>query len=112
MTNTRSIRRWIAQPRSRLDSATDGDWVKYEDHAAELERHQWRPISTAARGGRWVLLWWPAITDCAVIGYRAPDGWRCPIGSYGGYDEKEFGSPSHWMPLPEPPSALEPGTKP
>lgn len=67
----------------------------------------WQPIETAPRGGKWLLVWWPQITDCALVAYRGPDGWRSPVGSYGGYLEGEqFGKPSHWMPLPDgPPSS-------
>jgi hypothetical protein len=66
---------------------------------------EWQPIETAPTGGKWVLLWWPEITDCALVGYRMPLGWHCPIGD--GYDESDLRGigPTHWMPLPPPPES-------
>src|SRR5690606_40284532 len=29
----------------------------------------WQPIETAPKGGKWVLLWWPAVTDAPFVGY-------------------------------------------
>lgn len=66
--------------------------------------NEWQPIETAPRGP-WVLLWWPSITDCALVGYVLSGRWKCPIGSFDGYTEGEdnLAGPTHWMPLPEPP---------
>jgi Protein of unknown function (DUF551) len=65
----------------------------------------WQPIETAPTNGKWVLLWWLGVTDCPIVGYRGHKGWCSPIGSWEGYLEgKTVGSPTHWRPLPNPPS--------
>jgi len=60
----------------------------------------WQPIETAPLGGKWVLLWWPEITDCAIEGYRVNDTWRT-ISDHRSTDG--FGGPTHWHPIPAPP---------
>lgn len=80
-----------------FEEHADGDWMRYQDYAK-----QWQPIETAPPSGKWVLVEWLTLTDCALPAYRSDGLWRCPIGSYDGYVEgKQFGRPTRWMPLPE-----------
>lgn len=62
----------------------------------------WRDMESAPKGGRWVSLWWPYVTDAPFSGYcvngkwhAAPSGETWPTG------------PTAWQPLPEPPSEGE-----
>jgi hypothetical protein len=57
----------------------------------------WRPIETAPTGGAWLLLW--ANGRC-VIGGWDQCSWRSA--SFG----KDI-DPTHWMPLPAPPSPVK-----
>ena len=60
---------------------------------------EWRPIDSAPKTGRWVLLWWPAVTDAAFVGYYV-GRWKDAIsGEHWG----DTPGPTHWMPLPPPP---------
>ena len=88
--------------------APAGDYVRWEDYAALLAATQWRPIETAPKDGTWVLLCWketPTGSECfdewspgQAVGKWYYDGWmRCSEYSVGG-------NPTHWMPLPKPPS--------
>ena len=54
----------------------------------------WQPIDTAPKDGTEVLLWW---FRRHVVGSYVAGGWTDE--SLGQYDV----SPTHWMPLPEPP---------
>jgi hypothetical protein len=64
----------------------------------------WRPIETAPLGGRWVLLWWPAVTDAPFVGYRVGEEWRAATR---GDTWAGLPGPTHWMPLPEPPETTK-----
>lgn len=62
---------------------------------------EWQPIETAPKHGAFVLVWDAPGDDypCALVAayVDAPrSGWR----EQGGY---YFATPTHWMPLPEPP---------
>ena len=64
---------------------------------------QWRPIATAPKDGRWILVsavgWEPEITCWSPSVWG--DGWHS-----GGIGSDSYGTsfdPSHWMPLPPPP---------
>lgn len=67
---------------------------------------EWQPIETAPKDGTQILLFWPYITQEGGVTtghwYRAgegvPDRWYSPI--VNGYATP----PTHWMPLPSPPS--------
>lgn len=60
----------------------------------------WQPIerSTGPRDGKWVLVWWPHVTDAPFAAYRQNDVWH---DAPGGETWQE--GPTHWMPLPGPP---------
>jgi hypothetical protein len=67
-------------------------------------RAMWQPIDTAPKDGTWVLLYWPMTRTNVVVGghfYCARDGeemwWSLPRVE----SSKE---PTHWMPLPAPPT--------
>ncbi len=69
-------------------------------------RAQAQPIETAPSGGKWMLGWWPEITDCWVPIYKVYGRWHCPVG--GGYDEgTRYGKPRLWHPLPALPDSSE-----
>lgn len=69
---------------------------------------EWRPIETAPKDGTPVLLW-------VGVGMSEPwaqtarwvnepeSGWSGWVDTYEGFDLAE---PTHWMPLPAPPSPL------
>ncbi len=70
----------------------------------------WQPIETAPKDGRYVLLCFidgcsrdPECPNMAVGRYYedAPDYWLTAIWASSASHEM----PTHWMPLPEPPSA-------
>ncbi len=60
---------------------------------------QWQPIETAPKDGNPVLLYWPYWRGRAVIGYFAYTGKWCCIHAL-----TDGPGPTHWMPLPKPPS--------
>jgi hypothetical protein len=73
----------------------------------------WQPIESAPKDGRPILIWQPD-EDAAphdglcddrryAIGYRRPAEWP-KRSEYGNRNSSEV-TPTHWMPLPEPPSA-------
>ena len=64
----------------------------------------WRPIETAPTLGKWVLLWWPDVTDAAFVGYCVDGQWRAATS---GDRWPTLPGPTHWMPLPEGPSVTK-----
>lgn len=63
----------------------------------------WQPIETAPKGGKWMLLWWPGVTDVPFAGYEVNGRWYgAPTGDT--WDREN--QPTHWMHLPEPPKAI------
>src|SRR5690606_24312999 len=64
----------------------------------------WRPIETAPTLGKWVLLWWPDVTDAAFVGYYVDGQWRAATS---GDRWPTLPGPTHWMPLPEGPSVTK-----
>lgn len=75
--------------------------------AHETFGNRWHPIESAPRGQAWVLVWWPAITDVALVAYRVGDKWAAATN--GDMWANEVG-PTHWQPLPEPPSSAVNGS--
>jgi hypothetical protein len=71
----------------------------------------WKPIETAPRDGQWVLLcggdikyrWDGDTIPQSVVGqFDGNDGWQ-----FAWYDSGYYGvyeTPTHWMPLPQPPA--------
>lgn len=90
-----------------FDECEDGDYVLHSDYAALESRlrelTEWRPMETATRDGRPLLLW--VDTDDGgepMILYRDKDGhWL--------YENEPtfchpfYLNPTHWLPLPEGP---------
>jgi hypothetical protein len=62
----------------------------------------WQPIETAPKGGKWVLLWWPAVTDAAFVGYCVFEHWCDAI--HGNRVGSQSEGPTHWQPLPHGPA--------
>jgi len=69
-------------------------------------KSNWKPIDTAPKNGDWIILYYPSyisekvtparFVDDPAVGYiwEGVDGYSYPNGE---------DSPTHWMPLPEPP---------
>lgn len=66
------------------------------DGAQYVPSDRWRPIETAPRAGKWILLWWPAVKDLPFVGYYGYTDWRAATGEF--WDNQP--GPTHWMPLP------------
>lgn len=77
-----------------------------------MDKHGWQPRETAPKDGTEFLIWIPAFMEwdgkMAHVRYYSP--WDCfiPAGASVEEGDDRFGIgvnvPSHWMPLPEPPS--------
>ena len=73
---------------------------------------EWQPIETAPKDGTSFLGWdGKYVTEMIWASHEDDDGhvgWCCAGFSYGGvlYDLHylPLGEPTHWMPLPDPPS--------
>lgn len=81
-----------------------GKWVRFEDIKHLLPEQQsegWHPIETAPKGGVWVLLWWPTVTDVPFVGYRVGEKWHAATNG----DTWIGPGPTHWQSLPEGPTA-------
>jgi hypothetical protein len=87
----------------------------------EAMRSEWQPIETAPKDGSVVDLWVPSyrqVNDYLVEGHRVAacrwnDGWGdggfweakfVEVDSFTPLDSIDGQQPTHWMPLPEPPS--------
>lgn len=68
------------------------------------EAREWRPIRSAPDNGKWVQLWWPAVTDVPFTGYCLDSVWRAATS---GDWWPSIPGPTHWMPLPSPPAASD-----
>jgi len=67
--------------------------------------NEWQPIETAPKDGKWVLVYVNAWGrhEFAVCFFR-DDKWVYVDSNFEDINEDiEFGAPTHWMPLPEPP---------
>lgn len=73
---------------------------------------QWQPIETAPKDGTAMLVYGPGLlrehnAHCAVVRWQTTEHstipwWTINDGKFGPYDLRGP-SPTHWMPLPEPP---------
>lgn len=70
----------------------------YEEMRAALE---WRPIETAPKDGTEILTWSPGRSRLRAL--ICPCAWHPDAG----FCVDELRSPTHWMPLPVPPAALD-----
>lgn len=76
-----------------------------EKYGAALR--EWQPIETAPKDGTYVLLWlsgdgYHGPRNCNItVGVHTDSGWYYIADGAGGKTSDE---PSHWMPLPDPPS--------
>jgi len=65
---------------------------------------EWKPIETAPKDGRRILVWRPKINEfCSHVGierWRSINNTGCWINS------PSMCQPSHWMPLPGKPTAV------
>jgi hypothetical protein len=61
----------------------------------------WQPIETARTDGTRIIAWFP---PCAQL----PNGGWHEMQWYDGWHHPFFVEPTHWMPGPQPPAALEP----
>lgn len=82
------------------------------------DRHGWRPISEAPRDGTVVDLWAAGkrCADCYWEDYGDPDisdaHWRQMYSEVVGPSFELDHSPTHWQPIPEPPTASDDWGKP
>lgn len=70
--------------------------------------NDWQPIETAPKDGTEVLLWGRCERDGQFFAYDCNVGWY-DDGSIGdkGWTARDLPiEPSHWMPLPKPPTAI------
>lgn len=88
----------------------NGEWVKYEDYAAAT---QWQPIETAPKDGTDIITYRDSATVPIVRGAfwldsdehtKTPKGWYHSRNSVGFYLLEDINAPTHWMPLPQPPT--------
>lgn len=80
-------------------------------YGAGVDAAGWRPIETAPRDGTRVLVWRPRESDDHVA-HAGVDHWRddnAGGGSGSWYRSRRYQQPTHWMPLPAPPSLPTPG---
>jgi len=70
----------------------------------------WQPIETAPKDGTNVLLAWPYISRCAIMGYYHPEcrQWLEAGAGWTGYSSHY--PPTHWMPLPALPAPTQEAT--
>lgn len=85
---------------------------RIEQLQEQINANQWQPIETAPEG-KTMLLWWipkdpnpyaEAIVIGQLSGYEEHEGewWDVQSGKY-----QSLKHITHWMPLPEPPQALQ-----
>ncbi len=62
----------------------------------------WQPIDFAPQTGKWILLWWPSVTEAPFTGYwcEVKNKW---VDATSGSGWSSLPGPTHWMPLPPPP---------
>jgi hypothetical protein len=72
---------------------------------------KWEPIETAPKNGNTIDVWAGGgrVTDVYWRSSWRGEGWHCMAeDDYGNNRwtlvEQEHGTPTHWMPLPEPPT--------
>ena len=68
---------------------------------------EWQSIETAPRD-KWILAWWPESLEWGPEECIAPAYWREYKGESGRFQDVSDAfiyQPTHWMPLPPPPSA-------
>lgn len=88
------------------DLGPDGQGAECEYIRADLCQPQWRTIDSAPKDGTVILLYVGIFGHDYASAFWNDDYWD--IGSRDAADARdkwnfEFGSPTHWMPLPEPP---------
>lgn len=91
---------------SALDHATLADaWLAANPADDGEAVTGWQPIETAPKDGTWVILFTPAGVQCGYWGgsYFGRDMAWLQYAHRSDYEEVE-GVPTHWMPLPEPPT--------
>lgn len=64
----------------------------------------WQPIETAPKDDEFVLLWCADVSETAIVGYWGHRRWE-----FAHCDSYPF-EPTHWMPVPDPPSCQSPET--
>lgn len=98
---------------------TAADALEAKDRQiAELQAGGWQPIETAPKDGEAVLLYKPderRVGEYIIAGYFGewPGDGECwiacagkPLGYFSEWQQAPQGYPTHWQPLPAPPSRL------
>lgn len=101
--------RELAASRERFDKAA----AAFEREA----RMRWQPIETAPKEGSYVLVcnghgvWVARFKDVYQSGWKPSSPWQSMMLNHDHIPSaKRNGNPTHWMPLPTPPSAALHGT--
>jgi hypothetical protein len=95
---TSCLVRWIVE--------TPAGWLgAYDREAFDAFRAGWQPIETAPRDGRWVIVYRPK-SDGSYIPSVGPDYWMTEKRLQCWGKSRTDTPPTHWMPLPPPPSDL------
>ena len=92
-----SVKRYEFYLEHRFQAEEGGEWVKYEDYAALLSATQWRPIETAPKDG-FFIGFAPLENIEGIVGPITI------IDSKASFDSGVMNTPTHWMPLPKPPT--------
>lgn len=75
----------------------------YESSKTEPSDNGWRPIETAPKDGKPILVWWPEQYHYPFVCFWA-DKWSYGLGwKWMGWGDVLKGQPECWMPLPQPP---------
>lgn len=99
------------QERERLENMTEDETTLIRTALTRLSELEpiWRPIETAPKTGERILLAAPWLREGDPPTQVAYGHWY-KLGPYWAYDGYSFGNPkhqpTHWMPLPSPPTAL------
>lgn len=94
--------------------------LRYEQHRAAFEREarmRWQPIETAPKDDSYLLVsnghgvWVARFKSVYQSGWKPPSPWQSMMLNHDHIPSaKRNGNPTHWMPLPTPPSAALHGT--
>ena len=81
----------------KIEKSENGMFIFYSDYDKLLKQTEWQPIETAPTNGLWILAYDPIYDVIFPINLKS-----------NGHDTFCFEdlkySPTHWMPLPEPPT--------
>lgn len=68
---------------------------------SEQSKNEWREIESAPKDGTRILAVCGPHVCLLAWGGKRPPGWKMG----GDYGQSFWGTPTHWMPLPDPPTS-------